>query len=210
MCKFNIKEKKRYNGYIRKKYYVELCYNGIYSNWLQVGEMNLDEYFFYKARFFSANIARLYVRENLANRDNFDKIEVAGKELLSNIYYQLNQTDSCCDDCFYVNCIKAQLKGYKLLSIVESTIFSEDELKLKIKDFPDYKSKKHPFNREKTYKKEIHRDTGEQDIVYREEDRVKDLYHEIITKPDGSIRKELIEKLTEHFGHGTAKRNNMN
>jgi len=96
----------------------------------------------------------------------------------------------------------------KTICVYDSIGVSDDYLKLKIKDMLGYKSKKHPFNKEKTYKKEIHRDTGEIDTVYREEDRGNNMYREIITKPDGSIRKDVTEKLTDHFGHGNAKRNN--
>ncbi len=93
----------------------------------------------------------------------------------------------------------------KIIFLNDSIDLSDDYLKLKIKDEPNYKSKKHPFNKEKVYKKEIYRDTGELNDIYREEDRVNDIYREVIKGPDGSIKINKTEKLSEHRGHGTAK-----
>jgi hypothetical protein len=61
---------------------------------------------------------------------------------------------------------------------------------------------------EQVHGADLHRDTGRWRELSRVIDRGKDLYHEVIKDPaTGEVLHECKEPLSEHRGHGAAKRN---
>lgn len=53
---------------------------------------------------------------------------------------------------------------------------------------------------------DLHRATGQWNTLHRVIDRENDIYEEVITDSDGNVVHERREPLSEHQGHGSAKR----
>ncbi len=86
-------------------------------------------------------------------------------------------------------------------------IYLKDNIRVRYKT-PRYNGK-YKWAKEIHQKTETYRKTGEERRVLREFDRLKNKYKEIIIKSDGTTIKNVEEPLTNHKGHGNAKRKNV-
>lgn len=59
---------------------------------------------------------------------------------------------------------------------------------------------------EKTFGPDLHRDSGTQRRVTRTFDRKKDIYKETVRTMEGDVVRTVEEPLTDHRGHGAARR----
>ena len=53
---------------------------------------------------------------------------------------------------------------------------------------------------------DLHRDTGQWNRVEQIVDRDGDRYRKLVTDPDGHVLRDVDEQLSQHRGHGSAKR----
>jgi hypothetical protein len=59
---------------------------------------------------------------------------------------------------------------------------------------------------EKKFGGDLHRDSGTMRSINRTVDRKNDRYEELITELDGTVVRDVAEPLSEHQGHGSARR----
>ena len=104
------------------------------------------------------------------------------------------------------NCIKNitwQQTIQKRLFALTDSIEINDQLKYKAKD-KTKNSKKNPIL-DAFQGVDLSKKTGELVNKEREIDKINDRYYEHIETFDGTVIHHCEEKLTEHFGHGSAK-----
>lgn len=113
-CEFfkNLFNKKTPNEKKDQRFYIELWYDGMSCNWEQIDEIDLNEYFFYKVKFYDNNVVRFYVKDDLAFENKFDEIKNESCKLMFYIYFQLKKEQSGCNGCFDIKCTNAKLKDY--------------------------------------------------------------------------------------------------
>lgn len=122
-----------------------------------------------------------------------------------------------CETCGYELPYKGALCpkcGSKIVYVEESLGVSDlDGGGLDIKGYAPakYHSKKRG-SRYKTFflRKEFNHSLSEMVLRLKSEDRLINRYREIITRSNGEIIRNVDEKLTDHIGHGSAKKGRTN